>query len=110
MGIRLNISKTFKCKIKYTLQTEEGKTEDQEFLGEFKRLSQEEVKELINSGKSDVDMVREVLVGWKATDLETHQDVPYSEEIRDALFKQTSIGAVIFLRYCEAVGAARPKA
>ena len=109
MGIRLSSSDTFTTPVKYTLKTEAGKDEPQEFRGTFKRYDQEQVKELLSSGKSDVDMVREVLVGWKAQDLETHEDIPYTEQIRDVLLKQPGVGGAIMLRYCETVGAARPK-
>lgn len=110
MGIRLSTSETFSTPVKYTLKTESGKDEAQEFRGTFKRYNQEQVKELLSSGKSDSDMVREVLVDWKAQDLETHQDIPYSEAIRDVLLNQPGVGGAIILRYCESVGAVRPKA
>lgn len=109
MGIRLNISNTYKTTVKYTIIDENGKEEKQEFLAEFKRRDQEECKTMIASGKLDAEHVRDVLVGWKCTDLVTGQDIPYSEAMRDALLAQTGVGGTIMQRYLETVGAVRPK-
>lgn len=109
MGIRITPSDTFRAKVEYYLKDEAGKDEKQEFLGHFKRLTAEGVKELSQSGKSDSEMVREVLTGWTAKDLATGEDVPYTPEIRDALLSQPAVAGTIILRYFETCGGARQK-
>lgn len=109
MGIRLNLTATFKTLVKYTIADDTGKDEKQEFTAEFKRYDQDQCKAMLQSGKSDNEMVRDVLVGWKCTDLATGQDIPYAEAIRDALLTQTGVGGAIMQRFIETVGAARPK-
>lgn len=109
MGIRLTPSSTFKTKVAYTLKDENGKDEKQELTAHFKRLTTAEVKELFNSGKNDSEMCREVLVGWDAKDLVTGEVVPYTEDVRDALFAQSGVAGTFIMQFFENVGAARGK-
>lgn len=109
MGIRLTPSARYRADIEYTLKTEDGRDEKQKFTAIFERRSAEELKEMTQSGKSDADLVREILKGWDMTDLETRDKVEYSDAIRDAILAQPGVASVVIMRYLETVVGSRAK-
>lgn len=109
MGIRIIPSTTFKTVVQYTLKDENGRDEKQELTAHFQRRDVEGVKALYESGLNDADQCRQVLIGWDAKDLVTGEAIPYTPEVRDALFAQPGVAGAMILRYYETVGAARGK-
>lgn len=109
MGIRLVAKDTFKAKVTFFLKDDEGKDEETTFTGVFKRLDSDATKALLNSGKNDTEIVREVLVGWHAVDIDSKEEISFSEQARDALLKQAGVGTNIMMRWVDTNGAARTK-
>jgi hypothetical protein len=68
------------------------------------------VKELRDSGKPDVDLVLEVMVGWEATEVGTSEKVPFSAEVvTQVATEYPGFAACVMLRFLETVGASRQK-
>jgi len=109
MGVRLSASKTYKTQVNFDMINEAGKKEKQSFEAEFKRLTRDQVKDLVESGKSDNEMVSEVMVGWKLTNTDTGEDLPFTDVSRDALLTIPGTGGVTMLAFLETVGASRQK-
>ncbi|NYH13429.1 hypothetical protein [Paraburkholderia bryophila] len=62
-----------------------GEVETSEFTGRFKRVSDDELVEIRTSGRSDKDIMREMLVGWADLTDENGAQLPFSEQFRDTL-------------------------
>jgi hypothetical protein len=111
MGIRLKrIDGTFRTTVTYWIQGANGKSEEQSYVGEFKRMDLDEVKELRDSGKPDLELLLEVLVGWKASEVGSKEEVPFSPEIvRQVATEYPGFAGCSVLRFLETVGASRQK-
>lgn len=109
MGVRVIHSKTFKTDVKFDVLDENGKPEQMKFVAEFKRLSRDEVQEMLNTCGNDSEMCRLVLVGWKITRLDTGEDWPYTPENLEEYLAQTGYAGATMLRFMDTVGASRGK-
>lgn len=109
MGVRINVSKTFKTKVEFFIQTGDGKPEPQSFIAEFKRLTREEVGELIESKAKDSEMVRQVLVGWLLKDIDTNEPIEFSKDNLEAFLAIPGAAGVTILKFFDVAGASREK-
>lgn len=94
------------------LPVDGGRVEKATFDVEFKRLSQsrlEEIRGLVERSEiRDVDLVREVLVGWSGV-TDGSDPVPYSEAARDQLLDIPMVAASIVMALFQSISGARRK-
>ena len=109
MGVRINTSKTFKTQVTFNMVLESGKKEEQSFEAEFKRLSREQIEELIGTGKKDDAILAEVLIGWSMKDSDDKSDIPFNDETLAAFCTIAGASGVTVLRFIETVGASKTK-
>lgn len=109
MAIRINVSKTFKTQVVFNLHDEKGKVDPQSFEAEFKRLTREQIEEMISSGKKDGELLAEVLVGWGMKDADDKSDIPFNEQTLAAFLTIPGAGGVTMLRFLETCGASKAK-
>ena len=90
-----------------------GKTEKQTFDGEFKRIPQSRMTELrekiSGSDITDVELAREVLVGWAGVNDGNGDAVPYSEGARDQLLDVPLVAAAVVMAWMNSLTGAKRK-
>ncbi|KQM79818.1 hypothetical protein [Xylophilus sp. Leaf220] len=87
MAFNLTPTETFKETVTVNVKQANGGWKQDSYIGEFKRASEEERKAL--AALSDVDLVRDRLVGWSMKD-DNKNDVPFTPENLDALCSFTA--------------------
>lgn len=94
------------------LPVDGGRTEKATFDAEFRRLSQsrlEEIRGQIERNEiRDVDLVREVMVGWSGV-TDGANPVPYSEAARDQLLDIPMVAASIVMSLFQSIAGAKRK-
>lgn len=89
-----------------------GKTEKATFDAEFKRLTAsrvDEIRQSVERGEMrDVDLAREVLVGWSGI-VDGDGQVPYSESARDQLLDIPMVATAIVMALLGSISGARRK-
>lgn len=89
-----------------------GRTEKATFDAEFHRLSQSRLEELRGQIERneirDVDLVREVMVGWSGV-TDGANPVPYSEAARDQLLDIPMVAASIVMSLFQSIAGAKRK-
>jgi len=90
-----------------------GRVEKQTFDAVFKRVSQTrliEIQKLIEAGEiRDIDLAREVLVGWKGVVDGEGGEVPFSESARDQLFDIPMVASAVVLAFMASLTGAKRK-
>jgi hypothetical protein len=109
MGIRINVSKTYKTPVKYTVLLPEGKPEPQSFVAEFTRLNREQVQEMVESKAKDSEMVRQVLVGWNMKNIDTGESIDFTKDTLEECLKIPGWAGVTIMVFFDTVGANREK-
>ena len=81
MAFVLDQSNTYKCKVEIEVPVGK-KTETQDFYAEFKNISQSRLQEMMrqvaNQEMLDVDVAKEVLMGWEEMENEDGTDVEFN--------------------------------
>jgi hypothetical protein len=94
------------------LPVDGGRTEKATFDAEFKRLSQSRLEEIRGqierSEIRDVDLVREVVVGWSGV-TDGENPVPYSEAALDQLLDIPMVAASIVMALFQSMAGAKRK-
>ena len=106
MAFNLTPTETFKETVTVNVKQANGSWKQETFIGEFKRASEEDRKGL--AALSDVDLVRDRLVGWKMKD-EQKNDVPFTTENLDAFCKLTGAVRETVIAFWRANTGAREK-
>lgn len=109
MGVRFVQSDKYWTQVRFVLLNEQGKNEEMSFDAQFKRLDREGVADLTSSGAKDADMLRKVLVDWKLKDLDTKEDIAFTDSTFEEFLKIPGAAGVTMLRFLETVGASREK-
>jgi hypothetical protein len=90
-----------------------GKTDRQTFDAEFKRVSQtrmNEIRDAIETGKtSDVDLARDVMIGWAGVTDGRGENVPFSEGSRDQLLDVPLVAAAVVYAWLSSLTGAKRK-
>ncbi|RYD26022.1 MAG: hypothetical protein EOP89_07930 [Lysobacteraceae bacterium] len=87
-----------------------GTWEKMQFDATFKRLSQSDLKVLLDTETGDDQkFCRAVLAGWKGIQTEDKQDVPFSEAALDQLLDMPRVAAAIASAYLSSVAGAASK-
>lgn len=92
--------------------TDGGRSDKSTFDAKFKRLTQsrmDEIRKGISAGDvTDVDLAREVLVGWSGV-VDDKGDVPYSEAARDRLLDIPTVSSAVVMALLGSLSGARRK-
>lgn len=98
MGVRFKLSDTFTVKdVVIPVADEKGGTEEMTLDAVFQRKSYADCQALRT--RPDIEVANEVLVGWKATDEDTKQDVPFNAETKAALLSVSSVAYHVSLAF-----------
>lgn len=98
--------------VEVNFPTDGGRTQKQTFDAEFCRVSQSrinEIRSLIEKNEiTDVELAREVLVGWSGVNDDNGEDVPFSERARDQILDVALVpGAVVMAWFTSLSGVKR---
>ena len=104
MAFVLDQSNTYKCKVEIEVPVGK-KTETQDFYAEFKNISQsrlqEMMKQVANQEMLDVDVAREILVGWEGMEMSDGTEVEFNKKNRDMLLDVRGVATAISYSFVE---------
>ena len=90
MAFKLKLSDTYTTPVVVDIPASGGKFDRVTFDAEFRRVGREELnniyEEMREPGKTDLDLLHKVLVGWKGVQDEDGEELPFSEDAKDAVF------------------------
>ena len=90
MAFKLKLSDTYTTPVVVDIPISGGRFDRVTFDAEFRRVGREELndiyEEMRQPGKSDLDLLSKVLVGWKGVQDEDGEELPFSEESKAAVF------------------------
>lgn len=96
--------------VTYSMPVDGGKYEKHTFDIEFKRLPQSEVKKWLETeDKTDSDMARVIVMGWKGILDENKQEIPFSQSELDKLLELPRFAVCITTAYLKSIGDAPVK-
>jgi hypothetical protein len=103
---------TYSWPVSVELPSDGGKTEKATFDAEFKRLTQsrvEEIRQAVERNEMrDVDLAREVLVGWSGV-VDGDGQVPFSESAKQQLLDIPMVATAIVTALLGSISGARRK-
>jgi hypothetical protein len=109
MAFKRTQNPTFTAKVAVNIPNDKGGFDKSTYLGIFKRVSADEVTTLRESGLSNEDLVRKVLVGWEMKDEDTGEDVPFNKAELEAALQILPFPLSTALAFFESVNGARSK-
>ena len=113
MGFKLDQSGTYKWPVTVEVPVDYGRREKHKFDGEFKRMTQSRIKELIElvaSGDlSDVDVVKEVLVGWEGIEDDEGNELKFSQAKLKQLLEVPMVATAIGKAFFNSIAGAKRK-
>ena len=113
MGFVLKKSNSYKWPVSVDVPIDGGKHQRVTFDVEFKDLTQSrllEIADLSAEGSlSDVEIAREVIMGWAGIEDEDGEEVPYSISSRDQLLDVPMIATAIAGAYLDSKRGAKRK-
>ena len=113
MGFILKKSNTYKWPVSVDVPIDGGKHQRVTFDIEFNDLTQSRLLEIANLSAegtlSDVEIAREVIMGWAGIEDEDGDEVPYSIASRDELLEVPMIASAIAGAYLESKQGAKRK-
>lgn len=90
-----------------------GKTDKQTFDAEFKRVPASrmaELREAIEANRTtDIELAREVMVGWAGVTDGNGEEVPFSEGTRDRLLDVPLVAAAVVLAWLGSLSGVKRK-
>ncbi len=106
-------SDSYSWPVSVDVPTDGGKQSKQTFDGTFKRLPQSRVLDIRTQAGADqvndVDIAREVLIGWAGITDAQGDDVPFSEGMRDRLLDVTGVASAIVRAWMESITGGKRK-
>lgn len=110
---KLAQSNSYKWSVKVELPVDGGKFEKATFDAEFKRLSQTRITELRTQmeqpGYNELDLAKEVLIGWAGVVDGDGNEIPFSEGNRDQLLDIPMVAVAIGMSFFESLSGAKRK-
>lgn len=109
---KIDQSSFYSWPVKIEIPSDGGKFENHSFDGHFKRLSQKrisEINKLAEAGElTDMDLAKEVLVGWKGI-MDGEEPIPYSEEAKEKVLNVALVSLAIAKAFFESLSGAKRK-
>ena len=109
MAFKRTLAPTFKTEVTVMVANDKGGFDKNTFIGEFKRASIEEQRDLRAKVTSNEDLVREQMVGWELRDSETKELVPFSAEALEELLSISPTPMAAAVAFWEGCNGARAK-
>lgn len=114
MAFVLSVSQSYKWPVTVELAADGGSREKFSFDAEFKRLSPEKVKEVLNPGEdveplTDEEFCNQYLVGWSGIKDDKGADVPFSQDALDKLLRIHPVPACIVKAWIDSVYGGKAK-
>lgn len=121
MAFVLKQSPTYKWPIPLVLPTDGGRREKHTFDGEFRRLPQSRINEVIRLARlqergklddeelQDGDLAREVLAGWSGVTDDDAKEIPFSEAALAQLLEIPTVAGQIVRAWFESIEVAKKK-
>lgn len=122
MTFVLKQSATYKWPVTIVIPIDGGQKERHTFDGEFKRLPQTRVNELVTQlqlqQRPDIDpdqilpaqdAAREILVGWSGIQDDSGEEIPFSETALNQLLEMQMVAAQIILAWFNSLEVAKRK-
>lgn len=113
MPFTLKRDDRFLWPVSFDVPIDGGKFKRETFDAEFRRLSQSRLSEITKQVRSeevsDLDIAREVLVGWAGIKDDDGEDVPFSESAREQLLDVPMLATAIVAKYFESLQGAKAK-
>ena len=113
MGFKLDQSGTYKWPVTVEVPVDDGRHDKQKFDGEFKRITQSRIREmgqLIETGDlTDVDLVKEVLVGWDGIEDDQGNELKFSQSKLKQLLDVPMVATAIATAFFDSIAGAKRK-
>lgn len=113
MAFKLNLSKTYFTPVVVEVPVDGGGFEKMTFDAEFKRVNSEELERLLRiqreEGKSDRDILNEILVGWKGIKTPADEDLPFSETNRELVYEVVQAKPALIQAFFNSIAKVRQK-
>lgn len=113
MSFTLKRDDRFKWPVSFDVPIDGGKFKRETFDAEFRRLNQSRINEIHAQARADevndLDIAREVLVGWDGIKDDDGEDVPFSESAREQLLDVPMLASAIVAKYFESLQGAKTK-
>lgn len=121
MAFVLKQSPTYKWPIPLVLPTDGGRREKHTFDGEFRRLPQSRINEVIRLARlqergkvddeelQDGDLAREVLAGWSGVTDDDGKEIPFSETALGQLLEIPTVAGQIIRAWFDSIEVAKKK-
>ena len=104
MAFVLDQSDTYKWKVEIDVPVDNN-TETQYFTAVFKNISQtrlqEMMKQVANQEMLDVDVAKEILLGWEEMEMSDGTEVPFNKKNRDLLLDVRGVATAISYAFVE---------
>lgn len=109
----LKQSSSYKWPVKLELPVDGGTFSRYTFDAEFKRLPESRIKDIgkaIDANEvTDIDMAREVLLGWQGIQDKDGNEFPFSEQNRETLLDISGVGKAVVISFFESLAGAKRK-
>lgn len=121
MAFVLKQSPTYKWPIPLVLPVDGGRREKHTFDGEFRRLPQSRINEVIRLARlqergkvddeelQDGDLAREVLAGWSGVTDDDGKEIPFSEAALGQLLEIPTVAGQIIRAWFDSIEVAKKK-
>lgn len=107
MAVRFKSSANYWTTVNFQIRNEAGKLEAMSFDAQFKRMSSAELSDLTAAGEKDSVLLPRVLLGWKLKDMDTGEDVPFTEQTLAEFVQIPGAASVTMARFIATVIATR---
>ena len=109
---KIDQSDSYTWPVKVEVPMSGGKFEQHTFDVKFKRVSQARLKEINKLGElgeiNDVDLCKEILVGWSGV-TDGKDEIPFSEEAKDKLLDVALVAKSVVISFYESLSGAKRK-
>lgn len=109
MAFKRTLSPTFPAKVTVNVPAANGGFDKNTYTAIFKRVNADEVQALRDSGLTNEELVRKVLVDWEMKDEDTGEDVPFNKAELEAALQILPFPLATALAFFESVNGARSK-
>jgi hypothetical protein len=113
MPFVLKQSDTYAWPVSFDLPVDGGRHQRETFDGQFKRLPQSRIlaigKEIEAGEITDIELAREVLVGWAGVTDDAAKEIPFSQKALEQLLDVPMLATAIVTAYFESLKGAKRK-
>jgi len=101
-------ARTFKAEVKFRMPNDSGTTDTMSFMAKFQMLTTDELQAA--EEMRPIDFVRKVLVGWEGIQDGAGQDLPFSDDNKDAVLQEPIVVFNMARTYHDTVKKGLPQA